>query len=304
MEGETGLAIDKWEENHKKKKKLEWPAWEKRVFLRWKGSLWKHVWDELLIYTLLYFAISLLYRFAFTEDQQKYFKHLIEYCKTLYAGLPLMFILGFYVSMVVTRWWALYNSLPWPDEVALYLRETISGEDEERRIVRRTIMRYCILSYILALRRHLMKLRRRYQTMASLIKTGIVTVEEMERIDEDDLPETYTSNWWVPLQWCTEIIADAKAKDLVSADWVPLGQIVTFKQKLQSVKTYGNIPVPLVYNQVVTLAVYIYFGCTLIADQWVVGEPLDLWYPFFRHHEVLILLGMAQYCQSSLQPSG
>jgi len=304
MEGDTGLSIDKWEENQKKKKKIEWPGWENRVFLRWKGSLWKHVWDELLIYTILYFAISLLYRFAFTSKQQEIFHLLIIYCKELYAGLPLMFILGFYVSMVVSRWWALYNSLPWPDEVALYLRETISGEDEERRMVRRTIMRYCILSYILALRRHSMKLRRRYQSMASLIKTGIVTAEEMERIDEDDLPEMYTSNWWVPLQWCTEIIADAKAKELVAADWVPLGQIVSFKKKLQDVKTYGNVPVPLVYNQVVTLAVYIYFGCTLIADQWVVGEKLDLWYPIFGTMKFLFFWGWLSTARALYNPLG
>ena len=28
------------------------------------------------------------------------------------------FFLAFYVSQVVTRWWAQWNALPWPDEVA------------------------------------------------------------------------------------------------------------------------------------------------------------------------------------------
>jgi len=303
-----GLSVDKWA-NSPKKKFLEktWPGWERRVFLRWKGSLWKHVWDELLIYTILYFIISLIYRFALTEEQQGFFYLLILYCRTIYAGLPLMFILGFYVSMVVTRWWTLYNTLPWPDEVALYLRETMKGDDDHKRMVRRTIIRYCILSYILALRRHSSRLRRRYPTAESLIQTGLVTVEEMERIDEDDEPQIYTSNWWVPLLWSTEIIAQAKIDDPNLSDWVPLGQIVAFKAKLQSCKTFGNIPVPLVYNQVVTLAVYIYFGCTLIADQWVVGtnsSGLDLWYPFYGTLKFLFFWGWLSTARALYNPLG
>ena len=76
--------------------------------------------------------------------------------------------------MVVSRWWDQHNSLPWPDEIALVLRQIINGPDPEeetkdqitedqeekkdqrskdQRMVRRAIMRYCMLSYILALRR-------------------------------------------------------------------------------------------------------------------------------------------------------
>ena len=32
--------------------------------------------------------------------------------------IPLNFILGFYVSFVVGRWWNWYNAIPWPDAVA------------------------------------------------------------------------------------------------------------------------------------------------------------------------------------------
>ena len=46
--------------------------------------------------------------------------------------MPLTFLLGFYVSLVVKRWWEQYVKLPWPDEVATFLKasplsqETIS----------------------------------------------------------------------------------------------------------------------------------------------------------------------------------
>ena len=34
--------------------------------------------------------------------------------------------------------------------------------------------------------------------------------------------------------------------------------------------TYGHITVPLVYTQVVTLAVYFYFAVALIGEQWLI----------------------------------
>ena len=43
----------------------------------------------------------------------------------LFVGLPLTFLLGFYVSLVVKRWWEQYCKLPWPDNIAIYLRGLI-----------------------------------------------------------------------------------------------------------------------------------------------------------------------------------
>ena len=36
------------------------------MMFRWRASLWKTVWRELLIYLLFYLAISLIYRFRST----------------------------------------------------------------------------------------------------------------------------------------------------------------------------------------------------------------------------------------------
>ena len=42
--------------------------------------------------------------------------------RTLPQGLPITFLLGFYVSLVVKRWWEQYSKLPWPDTIAIYLK--------------------------------------------------------------------------------------------------------------------------------------------------------------------------------------
>lgn len=37
------------------------------------------------------------------------------------------FVLGFYVSLVVKRWWEQYKLLPWPDNLALFISAAIPG---------------------------------------------------------------------------------------------------------------------------------------------------------------------------------
>ena len=87
------------------------------------------------------------------------------------SGLPITFLLGFYVSLVVKRWWEQYWKLPWPDSIAIYLKCLVMGD--LALMIRRTIIRYCILSYILCIRRLSVRLRKRFPTMQEIIQTGV-----------------------------------------------------------------------------------------------------------------------------------
>ena len=48
--------------------------------------------------------------------------------------IPLAFILGFYVSQVVTRWWSQFNTIPWPDTIACNLLSYMPGHGRQQRI--------------------------------------------------------------------------------------------------------------------------------------------------------------------------
>ena len=41
-----------------------------RLLLRWKGSLWKSIWPELLCWLVAYFALSLSYRHLMAKEQR------------------------------------------------------------------------------------------------------------------------------------------------------------------------------------------------------------------------------------------
>jgi hypothetical protein len=89
----------------------------------WRGSVFKIIWFEALIFLALYTVISVTYQ-CILFDIPKY-RHTFE-VMCVYMGrfsnvIPITFICGFYVSQVVSRWWDQFMSLPWPDKLGLRL---------------------------------------------------------------------------------------------------------------------------------------------------------------------------------------
>lgn len=104
------------------------------LFFRWKGSVFKLIWHEVVIYMALYFGLSLLYRFVLVQyfpTGQQNFERFCEYCKDFDKPAPVTILTGFYVNNVVTRWWNQFMSLPWPDQVALKLVTFMPGSVSE-----------------------------------------------------------------------------------------------------------------------------------------------------------------------------
>lgn len=88
--------------------------------------LLKLVFIELLVFLAFYYAINLSYRFGMPPTIRLQFEEVVNFFARELApiGRDLMFLLGFYVSLVAKRWWQQYNLLPWPDSIAI----TLSGK--------------------------------------------------------------------------------------------------------------------------------------------------------------------------------
>jgi len=289
---------------------------ENRVLCRWRSSLWKLLWRELLVYTLCFLLISMAYRYSFTEEQQMQMEKLVRWSRMHVSGLPITFLLGFYVSLVVKRWWEQYCKLPWPDTIAIFLKGLIVGptgdEREKARIVRRTVIRYCLLAYTLCIRNLSIRLKKRFPTMHELVRTGLVRSDEAARIGIEDCSQVLSSNWWLPIKWSVEISNQAKQDGLISN--APgyshlLCRLAEFRNSLTEVTNYCHIPVPLVYTQVVHLAVYVYFAVSLIGEQWIIwrkpgDEEVDLYYPIFMTVRFLFIFGWLRVAETLYNPFG
>lgn len=80
--------------------------------------------------------------------------------------------LGFYVALVVSRWWAQYESIPWPDRIMNLVSCNVDGEDEYGRLLRRTLMRYSNLVSVLILRSVSTAVYKRFPSMEHVVRAG------------------------------------------------------------------------------------------------------------------------------------
>ncbi|TRY74813.1 hypothetical protein TCAL_05669, partial [Tigriopus californicus] len=96
--------------------------------------LFNLIYKELLVYIIVYFVINIIYRYAINPDQQQTFGRIVHYFEEQldYYGRDLTFLLGFYVSLAAKRWWDQYQSLPWPDQLAVVLTGLIKKDEMER----------------------------------------------------------------------------------------------------------------------------------------------------------------------------
>lgn len=102
----------------------------------------KLIWKHLLIYLALYYTIFFIGTYRMDEVEHTKFKALVTYFKRYSDAVPLSFVLGFFVTNVMTRWWDQFKAIPWPYTMAVYVSSNITGYDEVGRAMRRTIMRY------------------------------------------------------------------------------------------------------------------------------------------------------------------
>eukprot|EP00095_Tigriopus_kingsejongensis_P003438 snap_masked-scaffold110_size354795-processed-gene-2.3 protein:Tk03438 transcript:snap_masked-scaffold110_size354795-processed-gene-2.3-mRNA-1 annotation:"bestrophin 23" len=253
-----------------------------KILFRWKGSVYKLILKEISAYIFLYFIVNTIYRTVLCQPGNEYYRHFFEglkkYCSIHISSIPMTFGLGFYVSLIVKRWWDQYSLLPWPDSLAIFVVGLIGGLDERPRMMRRNIMRYILLAYVITLRRVSLRVHKRFPTLEHVVDAGLMRPDELKIFEVLDEKCSF-SKWWMPLVWATNIVAQARQETLIKSDpavQTILGEISNIRRGLTGVQHYDTISVPLVYTQVVTLAIYSYFGAALIGAQWVTpADPED-----------------------------
>jgi len=246
-----------------------------RLLAIWKGGIFKAIWRDLLIYCVLYGGISVLYRFVLSRDEttKLNFERICVYCERSTSFIPLSFMLGFYVTQVVNRFWLQYSCLHWPDTLAMNLASYLPGNGKAKKI-RRLVVRLANLSAILILRRISPSIARRFPTYDHFIEAGLLTTKERTKMDHmHTVTENHQQITWLPVQWAQAAIGQAKDQGLISCEFY-----LTILQKnlnnLYYDKTCGLvgftwINIPLVYTQLVTMAVYFFFFVRLFGMQYL-----------------------------------
>ncbi|XP_066250882.1 bestrophin-3 [Euwallacea similis] len=281
----------------------------------WRGSVYKLVWRELVAYLGVYYSINLLYRFGLNESQQRVFERIRMYFGQQSETIPMSFVLGFYVSLVVKRWWEQYKLLPWPDTLALFLNAGIPGGGEKQRLMRRNIVRYAILAYVVTLMRVSLRVKKRFPTWQHLVDSGIMMDSEKKIFELMD-QKTPMSKYWMPLVWAANLINRARKEELTTSDHIVqtiLTELSDIRRRLGALIGYDTVSVPLVYTQVVSLALYVYFVAALLGRQFVPYAPPemrgkiedpDIFFPFFTALQFCFYIGWLKVAEVLINPFG
>ncbi|ODM95962.1 Bestrophin-2, partial [Orchesella cincta] len=285
-----------------------------KLLFRWRGSIYKLVWPDLFLFLGTYFSLSILYRFFLNVDQKLVFAQIVRYCEKYGNLIPVSFVLGFYVSIVVGRWWDQYKSIPWPDSIAVFVSANIQGQEEKGRVMRRTIMRYCCLSLTMAFTLISPRVKKRFPTLDHLIEAGLLLENEKEIIEELNRIVPGYSKQWLPVVWAASIVTRARKEGKIRDDFAVktiLDELNKFRSGCGILISYDWISVPLVYTQVVTLAVYSYFLSCVMGRQWVdpdstLGEKheVDLVFPIFTTLQFFFYMGWLKVAESLVNPFG
>ncbi|VDN38699.1 unnamed protein product [Gongylonema pulchrum] len=155
--------------------------------------------------------------------------------------------------------------------VAAYVR----GSDEKTRLLRRNIIRYCVLSQALVFRDISMRVRKRFPTIETLVAAG-----------------TFSFLFLTTTRCCM------------------LQEIKIFRTNMAILCNFDWVPLPIMYPQLIVLAVHTYFLVAAVARQFIISEealnktPTDIYFPFMTVVQFVFYMGWLKVAEAMLNPFG
>ncbi|CAG5926642.1 unnamed protein product [Menidia menidia] len=249
-------------------------------------------------------------RLVLSDQQKRLFEKLSMYCDRYAEQIPVTFVLGFYVTLVVNRWWNQFVNLPWPDRLMFHISSCVQGKDEYGRLLRRTLVRYINLTSLLIFRSVSTAVCKRFPTIDHVVEAGFMTPEERKVFENIRSPHL---KYWIPVVWFSNLASRARQEGRIqnSIDLQNiLNEMNLFRTWCATLFGYDWVGIPLVYTQVVTLAVYTFFFACLIGRQFLdpaqghPGHDLDLYVPVFTLLQFFFYSGWLKVAEQLINPFG
>ncbi|KAL6438057.1 hypothetical protein ACFW04_004366 [Cataglyphis niger] len=209
----------------------------------------------------------------------------------------------------MTRWWNQYLAIPWPDSIAVFVSATIHGNDERGRLMRRTILRYVCVCLTVVLTNVAPRVKKRFPTLEHFVESGLLLDNELTIFQSLNAKFPKPSKHWLPIVWATSIVTRARKEGRIRDDFAVktlIDELNKFRGKCGTILHYDTISVPLVYTQVVTLAVYTYFLTSVMGRQWIQtsNSIIDLYFPVFTTLQFFFYMGWLKVAETLINPFG
>ncbi|XP_070852466.1 bestrophin-4 [Drosophila suzukii] len=246
------------------------------------------------------------------DEGKRFFEDIASYCMKNGALIPLSFVMGFYVTIVMKRWWEQYSTIPWPDGIAILVSTSIHGSDDRARVMRRTILRYVCLCQVMVFTMISPRVKRRFPTYNQIIEAGFLLENEKKIIDTMDQAFPNYPKHWMPIVWAGSIVMRARRESKIRDDYAVktiMDELNKFRGRCGFLLYYDWVTVPLVYTQVVTLATYSFFLFSALGQQWTEnstqqGLSVLRWFPFLTILQFFFYMGWLKVAESLINPFG
>ena len=117
------------------------------------------------------------------------------------------------------------------------------------------------------------KVYKRFPTLHHLVEAGMLTEEELKILEKAiDTSEYSFYCFWIPFSWASNLVQEAykvgKIENILLCIELQR-EINKTKNSCFDIMSYDWVNFPLAYTQVVTIAVYSYFGFALLGRQYL-----------------------------------
>lgn len=266
------------------------------AIFRWRGSVWKAIWRDLIIWLLAYYSVRLVIDYFLTQHHRSSVKNLVKMFDTYTNRIPLEFLLGFYVSQTVSRWWTQVHDLKSPHDLMATIVAYVHENEAESARIRHTVARYLLMGNTIAFRNISSRIREVYPTNDSFVQVGLMTEEERKLIEKAPACVAFE----LPFVWAMELVR-AKVGNQVRI----LAGFSKLRGSILSLMRFNAFSLPLVYTQTVTVAVYGYFVFCLLGHQFAEIEgTVDTVIPFLTIFRFMFGVGWLKVAQDLAKPFG
>lgn len=179
--------------------------------------------------------------------------------------------------------------------------------------MRRTIMRYVCLCLTMVLTNVSPRVKKRFPTLQHLVDAGLMVENEKNVLEQFNLRFNSYSKHWMPIVWASSIVTRARKEGRIHDDFAVktiIDELNKFRGQAGVLIAYDTISVPLVYTQVVTLAVYTYFMTAIMAQQFVETDVkssslgINQYFPVFTTLQFFFYMGWLKVAESLINPFG
>lgn len=237
----------------------------------WKRSFFKLVWKQVIVYYIVYVALTLIYSHVFDKQQKANFDALARYVAKYGVSIPVVLLLGFFNSVAMGRWFSMVSSVPGTSKIITQFIVTLKDDLPEGKLIIDEYSRYVLLNWVLIFRMICKPLRKRYPTMMSLQASGFLSAKERvylegieDRGERNTLP-LIVSNWLIIF------LKEVNRRDYFGRPTdceKHIDAVLALKKNGGSVIKFATNNIPVALIQSVTIAIYCFGFVSVIGHQF------------------------------------